>query len=136
MKFEIAFERDYSHPLESVWRALTDSEALGQWLMATDFVPEEGRSFQMWCKNPDGVTDRYLCKLLTIEPPVRMLWSWTLDGRQSEGETLVEFELTEIAEGTRLTVRHSGDRDPATIDAFKSGWPHKLAVLGSVLERH
>jgi hypothetical protein len=65
-----------------------------------------------------------------------MLWSWIVDGRQSEGETLVEFELVEVGDGTRLTVRHSGDRDCATIDAFKSGWPHKLATLDSVLGTH
>jgi len=133
MKFNIAFDRVYSHSLESVWHALTDPAALGQWLMKTDFVPEEKRSFQMWCENSHGGTDRYLCKVLAIEPPVRMLWSWTLDGRQREGETLVEFELAEVANGTRLKIRHSGNRDSATIDAFKSGWPYKLATLDSLL---
>lgn len=136
MKFDIVFERVYSHSLESVWRALTDPVALGQWLMKTDFIPEESRSFQMWCENPDGGTDRYLCKVLVIDPPVRMLWSWMIDGRQSEGETLVEFKLVEVVDGTRLTVRHSGDRDRATIEAFKTGWPHKLTTLDSVLGTH
>lgn len=133
MKFDIAFERVYSHSPESIWRALTEPAALGQWLMETDFAPQEGRSFQMWCQNTDGGIDRYLCQVLAIEPPVRMLWSWIVDGRQSEGETLVEFELAEVADGTRLTIRHSGDRDQATIDAFNAGWPYKLATLGSVL---
>jgi hypothetical protein len=62
-----------------------------------------------------------------------MLWSWIVDGRQNEGETIVEFNLAEVAQGTRLTIHHSGDRDRATIDAFKSGWPYKLATLDSVL---
>ena len=136
MKFEIAFERVYPQSLDSVWDALTDPAALGEWLMKTDFVPEAGRSFQMWCENPEGGTDHYLCKVLAIEPPVRMRWSWLLDGRQSEGETFVEFELSEVPEGTRLVVRHSGDRDRPIIDAFKDGWPDKLETLGSVLESH
>lgn len=45
----------------------------------------------------------------------------------------IEFELTEIARGTRLTVRHSGDFDARTIDAFNSGSPVKLRMLLPVL---
>ena len=33
MKFYIDFERTFPHPIEMVWRALTDREALGAWLM-------------------------------------------------------------------------------------------------------
>ena len=133
MKFNLAFERVYAHSRESVWRALIDQEALGQWLMKTDFVPEEGRSFQMWCETAEGGTDRYFCKVIALEPLSRMLWSWLLDGR--EGETYVEFILENVSGGTRLIVRHSGDRDPATIEAFKSGWPYKLGALESTLPK-
>jgi hypothetical protein len=31
------------------------------------------------------------CKVLEIGPPSRMRWSWVLDGRQGEGETIVEL---------------------------------------------
>lgn len=135
MKFDIAFERVFPHPPASVWHALTDPSALAEWLMETDFAPENGRSFQMRCENPDGGMDRYLCKVLAIEPEVRMLWSWILDGRQSEGETYVEFVLVGVPEGTQLTIRHSGDRDRVTIDNFKSGWPHKLGLLEELLSK-
>ena len=36
----------YPHPVERVWRALTDREALAQWLMPGDFEPVLGREFQ------------------------------------------------------------------------------------------
>ncbi len=136
MKFNIAFERVYPQSVDDVWRAITDPVALGSWLMETDFVPEVGAAFQMWCVDSDGDTDHYSCKVLAIEPPARMLWSWLPDGRQSESETFVEFELSEVPYGTRLVVRHSGDRDKKTVDAFKSGWPNKLGRLESVLRSH
>lgn len=44
----------YPHPPEVVWRTLTDSAALGEWLMETDFVPEVGRPFTMWCDGGEG----------------------------------------------------------------------------------
>lgn len=135
MKFDLSFEQTYPYPIDKVWRALTDRTALGAWLMETDFVLEPGREFQMWCDDGDGGTDRYICKVLALEPPRRMVWSWVLDGRESEGETIVAFNLEPVGDGTRLTVRHSGDRDPAVIDAFKSGWPSKLGDLRDVLGR-
>ena len=33
------------HPIERVWRALTDREALAQWLMPNDFEPVVGHSW-------------------------------------------------------------------------------------------
>lgn len=133
MKFDLAFERTFPHPIEAVWRALTDRRALGTWLMETDFEPEQGRSFRMWCATEGGGTDTYLCSVVALEAPHRMVWSWVLDGRQDEGETLVEFRLQEAEDGTRLTIRHSGDRDALTIERFRGGWPVKLDQLGETL---
>lgn len=133
MKFEIAFERVYPHPPEKVWRALTDPTALGQWLMETNFAPEVGRKFTMWCNDGEGGTDTYVCTLLEYNPPNRMLWSWVLDGSQHQGDTFVEFKVVPVASGTKVTITHTGDRDPETIEKFKGGWQYKLDQLGTLL---
>ncbi|MGR3759454.1 SRPBCC family protein [Roseobacteraceae bacterium NS-SX3] len=133
MKFDLAFERTYPHPAEKVWKALADPELLGKWLMETDFQPVTGHEFSMWCDDGGGGTDRYICKVLSCEPPHRMRWSWVVEGNQHLGTTEVEFRLEETGTGTRLTIRHSGDRDPKIIEAFKSGWPSKLDRLNEVL---
>ena len=133
MKFEIAFEKTYPHSIEAVWHALTSREALGVWLMETDFVPEEGRLFEMRCENGEGGTDRYLCKVLELQAPRRMVWSWVLIGRQSKGETSVAFDVKEVSEGTQLTIRHTGEGDRAAIEKFKGGWPAKLEQLEEIL---
>lgn len=133
MKFELAFDRTFPHPVEAVWRAITEREALAAWLMETDFAPEIGRAFHMWCEDAKGHTDTYLCRVVEFEPPRRMVWSWVLEGREGEGATSVEFVLEVVPEGTRLTVRHTGDRDRETIEAFKGGWPVKLGQLEAAL---
>lgn len=135
MKFEIVFAETYPHPLDKVWRALTDASALGRWLMETDFVPEPGRAFTMWCDDGAGGREVYRCRLLEYEPKRRMLWSWRLESRAGEPATTVEFRLEGVAGGTRLTVTHSGERDEATIERFKSGWPWKLEQLAAALAR-
>lgn len=134
MKFELEFTRVFPHSLDKVWRALTTTDALGEWLMETDFVAEQGREFRMWCEDGEGHTDIYLCKVLEIDPQKRMLWSWVLEGRERLGATTVEFRLKAEAGGTRVTVMHRGDRDEETIERFRGGWPVKLAQLGETLE--
>lgn len=133
MKFEIDFERTFPHPVEKVWQALIDREALGEWLMETDFVPEQGRHFTMWCDDGRGGTDTYLCRVLEYDPPRHMLWSWLLQGNEDQGETFVEFSLEPVEAGSKLTIIHHGDRDKDVVDRFKSGWPAKLDDLTALL---
>jgi uncharacterized protein YndB with AHSA1/START domain len=134
MKFEIDFEQIYPHPVEKVWNAITNRDALGAWLMETDIEPELGCHFHMWCEDGKGGTDRYVCEMLEFAPPTRMVWSWLLEGREGDAPTQVEFQLEDVSGGTRLRVRHCGDRDTETIDRFKGGWPVKLEQLGAALQ--
>lgn len=133
MKFAMEFSETYPHPVSKVWTALTDPAALGAWLMETDFAPEPGRAFTMWCDGAGGGIDTYRCRLLEIEPERRMLWAWNLEGHGAEPPMTVEFIVEAVEEGTKLTVVHSGDRDDATIGQFRSGWPGKLEQLAATL---
>lgn len=133
MKFDVAFERIYPHPIDEVWKALTDPALLGEWLMETDFMPVVGQEFSMWCDDGEGGTDHYSCKVLACDTPHSMRWSWVVDGSHHLGATEVEFRLEETDTGTHLTIRHSGDRDQKVIDAFKGGWPWKMNKLGDLL---
>lgn len=133
MKFDLDFERVYPQTVERVWSALTDRKALGSWLMETDFVEQAGHTFRMWCDDGDGGTNTYLCRVRELDRPRRMLWSWLPEGGRESGETRVEFTLEAVENGTRLTIRHSGDLEPETIDNFKSGWPAKIGQLEQVL---
>ena len=135
MNFELHFERTYPHRVADVWRAVTEPAALGEWLMENDFVPELGHEFHLLCRDADGTTSRYRCKLLELETEKRLLWSWVLEDRPEAGEMLVEVTLEAVPEGTRLRIRHSGDRDRTAIDDFEGGWPRMLEKLENVLRR-
>lgn len=134
MKFDLVFEETYPHPLEKVWAALTSDAALSAWLNdVVGFEPVIGCRFQMRCTLDDGSVDVYHCEVLAIDPPRLMRWSWLLEQPGDPPPTEVEFRLDEVDAGTRVQIRHSGDRSEEVAARFREGWPSKLASLASAL---
>jgi len=95
-------------PREQVWRALTDSTALAEWMFPNDFVPRVGHHFTFQVPpNPkarfDGLVVR--CEVLECEPPSRLAFSWSAGGL---GDSRVSFRLEPDGAGTRVLFEHSG----------------------------
>src|SRR5438046_989605 len=105
-------------PWEQVWRALTDSAALAEWMFPNDFEPRVGHQFTFQVPpNPkagfDGLVVR--CEVLECEPPHengggenaggRLAFSWSAGGL---ADTRVSFRLEPDGEGTRVLFEHSG----------------------------
>jgi uncharacterized protein YndB with AHSA1/START domain len=124
----IEIEVVYPHPVERVWRAITDSASLGRWLMPNDFEPRVGHHFtfrtepdQQW----SGVVD---CEVVAVEPPRRVAYTWQGGNLP---RTLVTFTLEPAGEGTRLRLVHSGfaagGKPALTVrDILASGWNSKV----------
>jgi uncharacterized protein YndB with AHSA1/START domain len=94
----------YAHPRERVWAALTDPEALAQWLMPNDFEPVAGREFTFRTKPGPGFDGVVHCRVLELDAPSRMAWSW----RGGPIDTVVRFELEPVEGGTRLRFEQTG----------------------------
>lgn len=100
-------------PRSKVWRSLTDPAQFGQW-----FGAELKDAFLPGARVRGPVTSagyEHLTMDITIdrvEPEGLFSWRWRPGGDPnvdpSEPMTLVVFELEEVPEGTRLTVRESG----------------------------
>ncbi len=124
-------------PREQVWRALTDSTALAEWMFPNDFVPRVGHNFTFQVppnrKLVDGLVVR--CEVLECEPPSRLAFSWSAGGL---ADTRVSFRLEPDGEGTRVLFEHSGFegpppwRDQAVRDA-EFGWAKMLEKLSAVV---
>ena len=102
MKRDLHFEAVYKHPIEKVWRAITDPKAIEQWLMPNDFEPRVGHKFQFTSKPQPGWDGHTYCEVLECEPPRRLVYSW----RGGPIDTVLTIELEPVAEGTRLTQLH------------------------------
>jgi len=104
MKRDLKFTRVYPHPPELVWQALTDSAALGEWLMENDFEPHVGHRFQFHTEPAPGFDGVVNCQVLAVDEPRRLSYSW----RGGPIDTILTFTLESVPEGTRLHVEQTG----------------------------
>jgi uncharacterized protein YndB with AHSA1/START domain len=100
----LVVERVFPHPPQKLWRALTESPLLAQWLLHNDFEPAIGRKFQ-FRREPmphwNGIID---CEVSVVEPLKELAYSWTALGL----ETVVRWTLTPADGGTHLRMEQSG----------------------------
>jgi len=111
MKRDLRFEATYPHPIEKVWRAITDPEAISRWLMQNDFQPRVGHHFRFTAPPQPGWDGIVNCEVLTVEPPTRLAYSW----RGGPLDTVVTISLSPDAGGTRLVLEHTGFRGPKAL---------------------
>jgi uncharacterized protein YndB with AHSA1/START domain len=106
----IVVECDLPHPPAQVWRALTERDLLGAWLLPNDLSPEAGARFRF---QPEGreASSGMDCEVLEAEPHRILRW------RQSEAapsgsaghsiDSVVTVELTVKPDGgTHLRLVH------------------------------
>ncbi len=126
-------------PRESVWRAITDSAALAEWMFPNDFEPRVGHHFTFRVPPSPGVGFEGLvvdCEVLECEQPDRLVFSWSAGGPVVD--TRVSFRLEPDGDGTRLIFEHSGFdfSQPWAEQAFKGaehGWTKMLGQLPAAL---
>lgn len=106
MARKIRKERLYNHPIESVWAAISSSEALTDWFMEADFKPEAGYRFTFKDKPQGGWDGVLVGEVLKAEPPHLLTYTWT--GNQMSTITNVQWRLTREGNGTRVTLEHDG----------------------------
>ncbi|GAB3872895.1 SRPBCC domain-containing protein [Kibdelosporangium lantanae] len=91
-----------------VWRALTDPEALNEWLMpVVGFAPVVGCRFQLTAKPMPGWDGVVHCEVLEVDEGRLLSYSW--QGTRMKRSTTVTWTLTATDDGgTRLCLNHSG----------------------------
>lgn len=119
MTTSITTERLLPHPPAKVWRALTDPELLGRWLMPNTFAPVVGHRFTMDTRGW-GTTQ---CEVLALEVERLLVYSW----QNGPLDTTVTWRLVPEGDGTRLHMEHAGFdlAQPAhkmAYDGMSGGW--------------
>ncbi len=128
----LVFERLMPHPPEKIWRALTDSSLIAEWLMENDFVAEVGHRFTFRATPVPGWSGVTNCEVVKLEPPRLLAYRWG-DGTESDSGliTLVTWTLTPRDAGTHVLMEQSGfrPRDEAGYKGMGGGWPRILEGL-------
>jgi uncharacterized protein YndB with AHSA1/START domain len=131
----VVIERDFAHPPEKLWRALTQPHLIEDWLMKNDFAPSVGHKFQLrgaW----GGILD---CEVLTLEPNQKLSYTWNFanDDPAYALESVVTFTLSPSDTGTKLRVEQSGFRpeQKAAYGGAHAGWKGFMEKLEGVVAR-
>jgi uncharacterized protein YndB with AHSA1/START domain len=124
---------------EKVWRALTNSASLAEWMYPNDFEPRVGHAFTFRVPgNPKVGFDGLIvhCEVIEIEAPHRLAFSWSVGGPVVD--TRVSFRLEPDGDGTRVFFEHSGfdvsqPRGKQALKGAEFGWAKMLEQLSAVV---
>ena len=135
-------------PRSRVWRAISDAGEFGQWFgMTLDGAFKTGKAMSGKFSNPKYAHIMLHMTIVDIEPETLFSYRWhpgamdpNVDYSQ-EPTTLIEFRLSDAAEGTKLTVTESGfDEIPEwrRAEAFKmnsGGWTSQVDNIRKHVEK-
>ena len=117
MSRTLEHEAEYAHPIEKVWRALTEADQMGQWIMnfsnapdemKTDFRPVVGTTYRMNARTGRGWRGYVVGTVLEVVPNERLVYTWAGSDEQDTNPVRVEFTLQRTPKGTRLHMVQSG----------------------------
>ena len=131
----VTVEREFPHPPERLWRALTQPHLIAEWLMKNDFVAEVGHRFHLsgdW----GGVLD---CEVLAIDPGRALSYRWdhVNDNPAYDLRSVVSFTLEPTASGTLLRMEQAGFRpeQKQASGGARYGWQQFFGKLEQLLDR-
>ena len=124
----VTVEREFAHPPEKIWRALTQPHLIEAWLMKNDFVPALNHRFKL--SGDWGSVD---CEVLEIEPNRSLAYTWAAMGLDS----VVTWTLTPAGAGTHVKVEQTGFQpgQDAAYNGAKYGWNKFTTALDEVLAK-
>jgi len=130
----LVVERLMPHPPEKVWRALTQTALLEDWLMKNNFTATVGAKFTFRTQpmpHWNGVVE---CEVLAIKPHQRLSYSWNA-GDGNKLQTTVTWTLTAVDGGTRLRMEQSGfgPQDDNNYKGAAYGWQRNIEALAKVV---
>lgn len=136
----LQIERTYQAPAEAVFDAWTSEEVMRRWFHGerawqtpvAEVDLRLGGKVRVVMRDPDKEVDHGGGGYYTeIDPPRRLVFTWTWD--DEERETLIELDFEESDGATKVTLTHSGLRDQETVISHEGGWSTCLENLERAL---
>jgi uncharacterized protein YndB with AHSA1/START domain len=136
----LVLKRIYDAPLERIWRAWTEAEALGKWYMADDdhvihFAEADvrvGGTYRVAFGRPGATPYIETGRYSEVTPMTRLAWiaEVALEGADTDYGELIELDLIDLGDGrTQLVLVSKGEQ------AWRSGagWFPCLSSLARYL---
>jgi uncharacterized protein YndB with AHSA1/START domain len=121
-------------PIDKVWSEITRvrgrQRAMMDAVLDTTFQPGD----PLYYRSPDGRRVYIVGRVVAVEAPRRFSHTHQLLMRD-DPPTLVTWELDEVDDGTRVTLRHSGwPADTSDLDKVDATWAVVLPELKRLVE--
>lgn len=133
----VVMEREFAHPPEKIWRALTETSLLDEWLLKNDFRPVVGHRFNFRTDPVGGWDGVVACEVLTVEPLRRLSYTWATGTGGPDVNSVVTWTLQPTSTGTRVRMEQSGFRpdQKRAEGGARYGWGLFFGGLEKVLAR-
>jgi uncharacterized protein YndB with AHSA1/START domain len=128
----LVIEKEFAHPPEKVWRALTQGALIKEWLMDNDLQPVVGHKFSFRA-TPVGTWSGVIeSQVLVVEPNQKLSYSWGTLGV----DTAVTWTLAATKTGTLLRMEQSGfgPEQDANYKGAKYGWTKFIGNMERVVD--
>jgi uncharacterized protein YndB with AHSA1/START domain len=123
----------FHQPPETVWKYLTHSKLMAQWLMENDFQPVVGHHFMFRAQPypPIGFDGNVFCQVLDIIPEKKLSYSWKFGPKPGEilVDSVVTWTLVSKNQGTELKLEHrgfTGTKDMPAYHIMNEGWKKNI----------
>ena len=124
----VVVEREFPHPPEKLWRALTQPHLIEEWLMKNDFKLDVGRRFSL-----SADWGSVACQVQTLETARTLSYSWDTKDLTS----VVTWTLTPTPAGTLLRMEQTGFRQDqrSYYQGAVVGWQRFFSNLEEVVAK-
>jgi uncharacterized protein YndB with AHSA1/START domain len=135
-KTPVIVERTFDAPVNTVWKAITELDAIKEWFFELgEFKAEPGFEFRFHVLH-EGTDFNHHCVVTEVIPAKKLSYTWRYEG--CEGDSLVTYELFPEGDKTKLRLTHTGlDTFPKTPayarKNFQRGW---TMIIGSGLPEY
>lgn len=137
MKDVIKKEQMFNHPIDAVWKAITDPNEISAWFLEADFKAEKGYQYIF---NSTGENCVPIVGEVISANPYTLVYTWIV--KDTPGTTTVSWKLESIDGRTKLYLEHSGisnytgETAIAMFESFNGGWDNCINGLSTYLKEH
>lgn len=137
MKDVILKEHVFNHPIDKVWRAITNQDEISTWFIKADFKAEKGYRYTFKAGEESGCTE--INGEIVEVNPYTLIYTWVV--QDTDVVTTVKWDLEKLGEKTKLVLEHSGiskyqgETAVNMFASFDKGWDNCAMELAKFLKQ-
>jgi uncharacterized protein YndB with AHSA1/START domain len=125
-------------PQQRVFDAWTKADELKRWhapgpltVSLAEIDLRVGGSYRIHMRAPDGKEHRVTGVYREVDPPRRVVYTWTWEDTSDVQNSVVTLEFIARGDSTEVILRHEGFDSTKQRDSHESGWTSILDKLAS-----